>query len=171
MDEARKIALSRTRSKQAKEFSKILTALGRHEIRAQREKISKEALRQRIGDNVTRSPTTLAYTSYLIREAATSSFQVTLAALAACPRLYLKLGRTYRNSKGSSHPVYGKWLSIYTSTVYVNWVNSYTRILNASAKKADSETLDQMLQSYATSCIYEWMFLEAAYSREEWPNW
>ncbi len=170
MDEARRIVLARSSSSQAEVFSKITDAIERYEIRARRDSVLEELKNYAdTASKVVRTPTTLAYTSYLIRVAATCSFQEAVAALAACPRLYLQMGKIYGRSLAPKHPVYGKWLSIYTSAEYVHWVDSYTGLLDSIAREADAKVCRLMLHNYTIACNLEWMFWDAAYRMEGWP--
>ncbi len=164
MDQARKALAAREKSERSKNLNSLLNSVYRHELRARRDLVSKEL---KIKEDVQRTPTTLAYTSYLIRLAYTGSFEEAFASLVPCPRLYTMIGERYPKCPASGHRVYGKWLSIYTSSEMKNWVRKLLKMLDGLAGKNPSKKED-MIERYLTSCRYEIRFFDMAYNLENW---
>ena len=163
MDKARKILVSREKSDRAKKLNNLIKSAYRHELRARRDLIAKELDLK--GGNAVAVPTTLAYTSYLIRLACTGAFEEAFAALIPCPRLYTMIGEKYAPCPATSHPIYGKWLSIYTSAEMWKWNQKLLEMLDTIAKPSRRRA---MVESYMIACRYEIKFFDMAYSLESW---
>lgn len=114
------------------------------------------------------TPTTLAYTSYLLRVALAAPFEEIVGAILPCYRIYWEVGKALVAS-GSPSPVYQRWIDAYASEQFGNAVQ---RVLDA----ADRSTADlpesrrlAVRRHYLTASRYEWMFWDAAYRLESWP--
>jgi thiaminase/transcriptional activator TenA len=164
MDQARKVLAAREKSERSKNLSSLLNSVYRHELRARRDLVSKEL---KIREYAQSAPTTLAYTSYLIRLAYTGSFEEAFTSLIPCPRLYTMIGDRYSKCPASEHRVYGKWLSIYTSSEMKNWSRKLLKMLDGLASKNPSKK-EEVMESYLTSCRYEIRFFDMAYNMESW---
>lgn len=164
MDQARKALATREKSERSRNLNSLLNSVYRHELRARRDLVSKEL---KIREDAQSAPTTHAYTSYLIRLAYTGSFEEAFASLIPCPRLYTMIGDRYSECPASEHRVYGKWLSIYTSSEMKNWSRKLLKMLDGLARKNPSKK-EEMMQSYLTSCRYEIRFFDMAHNMESW---
>ena len=164
MDQARRALVSREKSERSKNLNSLLNSVYRHELRARRDLVSREL---KIKEDAQSAPTTLAYTSYLIRLSYIGSFEEAFASLIPCPRLYTMIGDRYSKCPASRHRVYGKWLSIYMSSEMKNWIRKLLKILDDLARKNPSRK-EEMVQSYLNACRYETRFFDMAYDLETW---
>ncbi|MBI4257993.1 MAG: hypothetical protein HY619_03475 [Thaumarchaeota archaeon] len=165
MDLAGKILVSKHKSHDSKLVSQLLDSIYGHELREKGHLITKQLKIKK--EDVEMAPTTLAYTSYLIRLASIASFEETLAALTPCLKLYTLIGERYAHCPASTHPIHGKWLAIYSSTPMKKFTNQLITILNSVARKAPS-LRQAMMQSYLTACRFEIKFFDMAYQIEKW---
>lgn len=163
MDIARKILASRERSDRARKLSSLIKSVYRYELRAKRDLIAKEL---NIGrESVKVAPSTLVYTSYLIRLASVGGFEEAFAALIPCPRLYTMIGEKYASCPAIPQPIYGKWLSIYKSEEMKKWNQKLLDLLDNIVKPSK---MQEMVESYLTACKYEIRFFDMAYSLKSW---
>ena len=162
MDSARRVLRSR-KSEYAKKLSDLISSAYRHELRARRNLITKSLE----FTEVESAPTTLAYTSFLMRLAYQGTFEEALAALTPCPRLYALMGVRYAKCAANRHPVYGKWLSIYSSNEMKEWTGDMIGMLDRVAGE-DPSKKRMMTKCYITACRYEVKFLDMAYNMESW---
>lgn len=111
------------------------------------------------------SPTCVAYTGYL-EQGATAPFDVALAAVLPCFRVYAEVGRHVlaRRSPGDDHP-YGAWIDTYAAPEFAAAVRSAEAYLDAAA-----EHREDVLTAYRRSTRFEWMFWDAAWRGETWPT-
>jgi len=162
MDDARRVLASR-KSEYAKKLGELIASIYRHELRARRDLITK---RLELEKEVESAPTTLAYTSYLIRLAYQGTFEEALAALIPCPRLYTMIGERYAKCPANKHPLYGKWLAIYSSKEMKEWTRQMLEMLDKVAGENPLEKV--MAKCYITACRYEIKFFDMAYNMEGW---
>jgi thiaminase/transcriptional activator TenA len=114
------------------------------------------------------TPTTLAYTSYLLRVAGTGTFEELLGAILPCYWIYWEVGKTLI-LRGSPNPVYQRWIDAYAAEPFAAAVQ---RVLDATDRSsADLPEARRALveRHYLTASRYEWMFWDAAYRLEAWP--
>jgi thiaminase/transcriptional activator TenA len=114
------------------------------------------------------TPTTLAYTSYLLRVAGTRPFEEILGALLPCYWIYWEVGKRLV-ATGSPNPVYQRWIDAYASEQFASAVGRVLDATNRSRADLPASRLALIRQQYLTASRYEWMFWDAAYKRESWP--
>lgn len=114
------------------------------------------------------TPTTRAYTSYLLATAYGGSFADGLAAVLPCYWIYARVGAALLE-RGSPDPRFQRWIDSYGGddfAVTVAGVLDLADRIGTTLNPAD-ETVARA--HFATTARYEWMFFDAAYRREEWP--
>lgn len=114
------------------------------------------------------APEAFAYTSFLIATAYSRPFEESMAALLPCYWIYWEVGKELQR-KGSRDPDYQKWIDTYASEGYGETVKAVMEIVNESARKADSKTIERMKEHFRRASRYEWMFWDSAYGRRQWP--
>ena len=162
MDYARSVLASR-KSDYAKKLGDLIASVYRHELRSRRDLITEQL---ELKKEVESAPATLAYTSYLIRLAYQGTLEEALAALIPCPRLYMMIGESYAKCPADKHPLYGRWLAIYSSEEMKEWTRQMLDVLDNVAEENQSK--GAMAKSYITACRYEIKFLDMAYNMDDW---
>jgi len=114
------------------------------------------------------TPTTLAYTSYLLRTAYSAPFEEILGALLPCYWIYWEVGKSLV-AAGSPNPTYQRWIDAYASEQFGNAVQRVLDAVDRSTADLPESRLTAIRQHYLTASRYEYMFWDAAYHREEWP--
>ena len=114
------------------------------------------------------TPTTLAYTSYLLRVAGTGTFEETLGALLPCYWIYWEVGKRLV-AVGSPDATYQRWIDAYASEQFASAVQRVLDAVNRSAADLPESRLALIRRHYQTASRYEWMFWDAAYREETWP--
>ncbi len=169
MVEARRIMLSRAPRRYRSHLSRLLKSMHRFELLNRRRAVSRK-----VGITVSkmrrshRSPTGLAYTSFLIRIAATASLGESLSASMACPWTYAELGQRYARSAAMRHPIYGPWLKIYQSEAMNKWLDELKSVINKFAAESTPRIRRRMIHYFVTGCKFECMFWDMAYKKEMW---
>ena len=77
-------------------------------------------LPQDVVDRTPPGPTTLAYTSYLLRVASLGDYHEVLAAVLPCYWIYERVGKTLLE-EGSPNPTYQKWIDTYGGENFARW--------------------------------------------------
>jgi thiaminase (transcriptional activator TenA) len=114
------------------------------------------------------SPTTTAYTSYLLATCYGGSFAEGLAAVLPCYWIYAEVGRALL-VRGSPDPRYQQWIETYGGeefTASVVEVLDLTDLVGDGISPAERRRAEA---HYRVASRYEWMFWDAAWRRESWP--
>ena len=112
------------------------------------------------------SPTNTAYVNHMIKTASLYGLGPTAAALLPCPWTYHLL----KDEVGASdHPLYSQWTEFYVAGFLENSVAAWRKFVDQAALTAGPAELNDMRRAFITSSQYEYMFWEAALSRESWP--
>jgi thiaminase/transcriptional activator TenA len=116
------------------------------------------------------SPTTTAYTSYLLARATNGGYPVLAAALLPCFWLYADAGDALLAAAGdlAGHR-YAEWISTYADPEFATATAQARAIVDKAAEEATVATRKAMTEAFVTASRFEWMFFDAAYRREIWP--
>lgn len=118
------------------------------------------------------SPTTRAYTSYLLGLLA-GPYEVAVAGVLPCYWIYQDVGARLLDRVGAAvhdvarHP-YGDWIAQYGDEEFAASVEQAKAIADGCAQAAPHLRAAMDL-AYDTASRYEWMFWDAAHRRETWP--
>src|SRR6516162_5592487 len=122
----------------------------------------------RIGEAET-SPDCLAYTSYLIAAAYHEPWEVLVAALLPCFRIYWDVGCAIAQKAGPENP-YRAWIDTYADERFGKAVETAVAIGDRAAAAVTTATRTAMLVAFVRACQYEWLFWDGAYHRRSWPS-
>jgi thiaminase/transcriptional activator TenA len=114
------------------------------------------------------SPTTLAYTSYLLRVCHQGSFAEGLAAVLPCYWIYAEVGAKLL-ARSSPDPLYARWIGTYGGEEFGRIVADVLALVDRVGAAASPAEQDLMRGHVLTTARYEWMFWDAAWRRETWP--
>lgn len=115
------------------------------------------------------TPTTRAYTSYLLSLVPGRGYAVAAAGILPCFWIYSDEGARLLAAAGdlTDHP-YGDWISAYADPAFAASTFGARRIVDAIAGRVDPVTRQAMADAFVTACRYEWMFWDAAWRMEGW---
>jgi thiaminase/transcriptional activator TenA len=114
------------------------------------------------------TPTTVGYTSYLLRVAGTGSFEEIVGAILPCYWIYWEVGKTLV-ATGSPNPTYQRWIDAYASEQFAAAVQRVLDAADRATADLPESRLALICRHYLTASRYEWMFWDAAYRLESWP--
>jgi thiaminase/transcriptional activator TenA len=166
--QARRLMAAKAPRRLRANLDRLLKSMNRFELFSRRQAVSK-----RLGITAStmrqahRSPTTITYTSFLIRTAAIATVGESLAAMMACPWTYSELGEKYANSPAMKHPIFGPWLTIYQTPAMNSWLEELKNIIDKIP--AEQRIKRRMIHNFVTACKLECMFWDMAYRIEKWP--
>jgi thiaminase (transcriptional activator TenA) len=113
-------------------------------------------------------PTTLAYTSYLLRSCHQGSFAEGLAAVLPCYWIYAEVG-TALLARSSPDPLYARWIATYGGEEFGRIVADVLALVDRVGATASDAEQAAMREHVVTTSRYEWMFWDAGWRRESWP--
>jgi thiaminase/transcriptional activator TenA len=119
-------------------------------------------------ESVPASPTTLAYTSYLLATAYGGTFADGLAAILPCYWIYAEVGAELRE-RGSADHRYQLWIDSYGGDDYAATVAEVLDLTDRIGPTLTPTEEAVARAHFVTTARYEWMFFDAAHRREGWP--
>ncbi|MCL7418654.1 MAG: thiaminase II [Halalkalicoccus sp.] len=114
------------------------------------------------------SPTTRAYTDFLVRTAATGSFGELVAALLPCMWGFNETGRRLAEGGLPDHEGYARWIEAYSSEEFADLAAWCMELLDEVATGAGEARRERYREAFLTSARYEYRFWDAAWNEEEW---
>ena len=114
------------------------------------------------------APTTLAYTSYLLRSCHQGSFAEGLAAVLPCYWIYAEVG-TALLARSSPDRLYARWIATYGGEEFGKIVADVLALVDRVGESAGVAEQAAMREHVVTTSRYEWMFWDAGWRREAWP--
>ena len=115
------------------------------------------------------SPTTRAYTDFLVRVAATGDFAELAAALLPCMWGYAEIGQTLAARGLPRDPRYAKWVGMYADPEFAALAGWCRELVDRLGTGADEAARRRMEDAFLTSSRYEYLFWEMAWRMETWP--
>jgi thiaminase (transcriptional activator TenA) len=114
------------------------------------------------------TPTTLAYTSYLLRSCHQGSFAEGLAAVLPCYWIYAEVGDALL-PRSSPEPLYARWIATYGGEEFGQIVADVLALVDRVGERASAAEQAAMREHVVATARYEWMFWDAGWRREAWP--
>lgn len=117
------------------------------------------------------SPTTRAYTSYLLSTAYSGTFAEGLAAVLPCYwiyQIYQRVG-AHLVHEGSPDSRYQIWIDTYAGEDFRRTVDEVLALADGVGQDLPGAEGWRTLEHFTTTARYEWMFWDAAWRKEAWP--
>lgn len=114
------------------------------------------------------TPTTVAYTSYLLATTYSGTFAEGLAAIVPCYWIYAEVGK-HLVQQGSPDPRFQRWIDTYAGEEFAASVNDVLALVDSVGADVDPAVETRARMHFTTTARYEWMFFDASYRREVWP--
>lgn len=131
--------------------------------------LAKFGVDRRAAQSAERSPTCLGYTSFLLAEAQTGSYETLLAALLPCFSIYAEVGTAIAQRTVADNP-FALWIDTYASDEFQTAVRAAEAAADDAAEHVHPDLRRRMLALFRRSVEFEWMFWDAAYRLEAWPT-
>ncbi len=117
---------------------------------------------------VEKSPTTLAYTSFLLKIATLDGYPEILGAVLPCYWIYWEVGKALLES-GSPNSMYQKWIDTYGGEEFSALVEAVLELTDRVCEDLNPAQKANVTRAFVTTSRYEWMFWDAAWRLEGWP--
>ncbi|CAA9469226.1 MAG: Thiaminase II involved in salvage of thiamin pyrimidine moiety, TenA subgroup with Cys in active site [uncultured Rubrobacteraceae bacterium] len=119
-------------------------------------------------DRTPKAPTTLAYTSFLLRTAALGEYHEVLGAVLPCYWIYAEVGKALVEG-GSPDPRYARWIETYGGEEFGATVQAVLDLTDHACRDLDPARRAAATEAFTTTARYEWMFWNMGWTLEEWP--
>jgi thiaminase (transcriptional activator TenA) len=114
------------------------------------------------------SPTTLAYTSLLLKTATLGDYPEILGAVLPCYWIYWEVGKALLE-RGSPNPMYQKWIDTYGGEEFGALVEAVLDLTDRVCEDLNPTQKARVREAFVITSRYEWMFWDAAWRMEGWP--
>ena len=115
------------------------------------------------------APTTIAYTSYLLKLAHQGSFGEIVTSLMPCQWGYWEIAdHLARQGAPTTAPLYAQWIEMYASPEFADLAHAIRTLADRIAAGAGPDELAAMEVAYLTSLRLEHKFWDMAYNLEGW---
>jgi thiaminase/transcriptional activator TenA len=114
------------------------------------------------------SPTTLAYTSFLLRTAALGDYPEVLGAVLPCYWIYWEVGKALLE-RSSPSIRYQKWIDTYGGENFGALVQAVLDLTDRVCEDLNPSQKSRVGEAFIITSRYEWMFWDAAWQLEGWP--
>lgn len=116
----------------------------------------------------TPSPTTQAYTDFLVRTAAAGTFGDIVAALLPCMWGFNETARRLAETGLPDRAEYAEWIEMYAGEDFTELTDWCKDLMNEVAADAPETDREQYRDLFTTSARYEYRFWDAAWRQEDW---
>ena len=114
------------------------------------------------------SPTTRAYTDFLVRVAATGSFADLVAALLPCMWGFNETGTRLAARGRPDHDLYAAWIDMYAGEEFTELTEWCKDLMDDVARGKPTDECERLADLFRTSGRYEYRFWDAAWRQEAW---
>ena len=122
-------------------------------------------------DATVAAPTTLAYTSFLLKTAFQGSFGELVASLLPCQWGYWEIGdHLMRQGLPKDAPLYAQWIEMYTSEEFSALADHIRDMVDRLGEEAGPAERTAMGKAYIASIDLEYQFWDMAYTLEGWKG-
>jgi thiaminase/transcriptional activator TenA len=115
------------------------------------------------------SPTTRAYTDFLLRSAAVGDYVELVAALLPCMWGFSEIGRELERAGVPADPLCAKWIEMYASEDFAALADWCRDLLDDLAEHLPAQEQERLAEVFLTSSRYELKFWDMARDLERWP--
>lgn len=141
----------------------LVTEMGLHRAYAARFGISEAQLEAEV-----KSPTTQAYTDFLLRTATLGDFGELVAALLPCMWGFYEIGAALKANGVPADPLCAEWIEMYASPEFAELAAWCREVLDRIADGLPEPSLQRLRDAFLTSSRYELRFWEMALTQEGW---
>jgi thiaminase (transcriptional activator TenA) len=115
------------------------------------------------------SPTCRGYTGFLLSACALGDRHEAFAAVLPCYWIYWEVGRSLAE-RGSPDPRYAAWIDVYGGDDFAEAARAAIAACDAALAGLPARAMDSARAHALTAARYEWLFWDAAWADERWPD-
>jgi len=150
-------------------FADLLQATARIEMDLHRSYAAEFGISEADLEREQMTPTTRAYTDFLLRVAATGDFAELAAALLPCMWGFSEIGQALKDRGLPAEERYARWIEMYANPDFAALSDWCRELVDRLADGATEERRKPMADAFLTSSRYEFLFWEASFRQETWP--
>ena len=152
-------------------FAALLDGTLNSEMNLHRDYAAQFGISQQELEETIKSPTTQAYTDFLLATSYNGDFFEVLAGLLPCTWGFFEIGTRLRQTGniGKDNP-YHQWIIMYSSEEFGEFAAWIRDLMDRLGEEASSGNKKRLAELFLTSSRYELAFWEMARVMEQWPS-
>jgi thiaminase/transcriptional activator TenA len=112
-------------------------------------------------------PVSVSYSSFLLSTSSLRSFAEAITAVLPCFWSYAEIAEQHKDALSrNENDLYRDWGQVYLTASYLDIVERIKKLVN---KAGTGFPYDRLRTVFLTASRYEYMFWDAAYTRQQWP--
>lgn len=151
-------------------FAALLDSTLNEEMALHRQYAAKFGITEEELENAKPSPTTLAYTHYMLHVGQNGTLAELVAALLPCMWSYWEIGKELSQLPGAlDHELYGEWVKMYSSEEFGNLAQWCIDLFDDLTNGKREEELAKLEDIFLNTTRFEYMFWDMSYNEAMWP--
>ncbi|RKL66667.1 thiaminase II [Salipaludibacillus neizhouensis] len=174
IDYAKLFALGAMKAKDVEtmgKFAELLDSTLNEEMSLHREYGMKFGITAKEFEQAKPSPTTLAYSHYMLHVGQNGTLAHLVAAVLPCMWSYWEIGKELSEIPGAKeHEFYGEWIQMYSSEEFGQLAEWCIELLDKLAENTTEAEKTYLEEIFLNTTRFEYMFWDMAYNQEMWPT-
>lgn len=150
-------------------FAALLDSTLNEEMSLHREYAKKFEISEKELEKAQPSPTTLAYTHYMLHVGQSGTLAELVAALLPCMWSYWEIGKELSEKPGANNEFYREWIEMYSSEEFGELATWCINLFDSLTEDKSEAELEKLEEIFLNTTRFEYMFWDMAYSEAMWP--
>jgi thiaminase/transcriptional activator TenA len=151
-------------------FAGLLDSTLNGEMALHRQYAAKFGITEQELEEAKPSPTTLAYTHYMLHVGQNGTLAELVAALLPCMWSYWEIGKELSQVPGAlDHELYGEWVKMYSSEEFGSLAQWCINLFDELTDGKREEELAKLEDIFLNTTRFEYMFWDMSYNEAMWP--
>ncbi|QOY35025.1 thiaminase II [Anaerobacillus isosaccharinicus] len=152
-------------------FASLLNSTLNEEMSLHREYAKKFDVTEEEFAKATPSPTTLAYTHYMLHVGQNGTLADLVAAILPCMWSYWEIGKELNEIPGANeNEFYGEWIQMYSSKEFGQLAIWCIDLLDQLTTELPEKDLKRLEEIFLNTTRFEYMFWDMSYNLAMWPT-
>jgi thiaminase (transcriptional activator TenA) len=150
-------------------FAALLDSTLNEEMSLHREYAKKFEISEKELEKAQPSPTTLAYTHYMLHVGQSGTLAELVAALLPCMWSYWEIGKELSEKPGANNEFYREWIEMYSSKGFGELATWCINLFDSLTEEKSEAELEKLEEIFLNTTRFEYMFWDMAYNEAMWP--
>ncbi|MED3915396.1 thiaminase II [Priestia megaterium] len=150
-------------------FAALLDSTLNEEMSLHREYAKKFEISEKELEKAQPSPTTLAYTHYMLHVGQSGTLAELVAALLPCMWSYWEIGKELSEKPGANNEFYREWIEMYSSEEFGELATWCINLFDSLTENKSEAELEKLEEIFLNTTRFEYMFWDMAYNEAMWP--
>ncbi|MBY0027348.1 thiaminase II [Priestia aryabhattai] len=150
-------------------FAALLDSTLNEEMSLHREYAKKFQISEKELEKAQPSPTTLAYTHYMLHVGQSGTLAELVAALLPCMWSYWEIGKELSEKPGAENEFYREWIEMYSSEEFGELATWCINLFDSLTEDKSEAELEKLEEIFLNTTRFEYMFWDMAYNEAMWP--